>query len=82
MSRGNTVKDAYRTKVWNILPIYIKIVEKLSEKYDTMILKIHDLFQKQLKYNHPYLYCEEPVYPNETDHTLIAHGLYEIIKKE
>ncbi len=82
MSRGNTVKDAYRTKVWNILPIYIKIVEKLSEKYDTIILNTHDLFQKQLKYNHPGLYCEEPVHPNETGHTLIAHGLYEIVKKE
>jgi len=82
MSRRNSVKDAFRTKVWEILPIYIKIIEKLSDKYGTLFLNTHDLFQKQLKYNHPDLYCGEPVHPNSTGHMLIAQGLYEIIKKE
>jgi lysophospholipase L1-like esterase len=81
MSRRNSVKDAYRTKVWELLPTYISIVEKLSQKHETLFLNTHDLFQEQLKYNHPDLYCGEPVHPNQTGHMLIAQGLYDTIKR-
>lgn len=81
MSRGNAVKDAYRTKVWNLLPTYIKIIEDLSEKHDALFLNTHELFQEQLKYKHPDVYCGEPVHPNETGHQLIAQGLYKTIER-
>jgi lysophospholipase L1-like esterase len=81
MSRGHSTQNAYRTKLWDLLPTYIGTVKKMSEKYDTMYMDTQELFQYQLKYNHPSVYGVEPVHPNSTGNMLIAQGLYDIIKK-
>lgn len=76
MSRRNAVANAYRTKLWKLLPTYIDIVQQLSRKYDTMFLNVHELFQKQLVHKHPDVFCQEPVHPNSTGHLLIARAIY------
>ena len=73
--------DNYRTKVLNIIPEYIDVVHRLSEKYQTHLVKMHDVFQNQLKYQHPDRYCDEPVHPNSAGHLLIAEAVYIISSK-
>ncbi|MFC1564783.1 SGNH/GDSL hydrolase family protein [candidate division KSB1 bacterium] len=62
--------------VLKLLPDYIKAVHILSEKYDTMLVKTHDLFLRRLKFQVPDIYCPEPVHPNSKGHFLIAEAVY------
>ncbi len=78
MSNDNH-KGSYRNKVLNILPEYIKIVEDLSVKYNTKLLNTHNLFMEQFKYQHPDIYCLEPIHPNSAGHFLIAENIYKAL---
>ncbi len=62
-----------------MLPKYISIIEKMSAKYDTLLLNLHDVFQEQLKYRPPSAFCPEPVHPNHTGHLVIANALMEFL---
>ncbi len=65
-----------RSRILGLLPGYLDAVEELSAKHGTLLVKTHELFQKQLDFRHPDCFCPEPVHPNMTGHVLIAEWLY------
>ena len=71
MSR-DTSGQTFQSEVLEILPEYLKTVHKMSEKYETKLVRTHDMFQRQLEYRAPNTYCQEPVHPNLLGHLLIA----------
>ncbi len=71
-------RDSFRRSVLEVLPRYLKIVERLSRQYKTRLLKTHDMYQKLLKYYEPDTFCNEPVHPNLTGHVAIASAVYDI----
>ncbi len=81
MSLDN-IEGSYRNKVRNILPEYVNIVKDLSEKYNTKLLNMQEIFEEQLKYQHPDIYCIEPVHPNSAGHFLIAESVYKKLSNE
>jgi lysophospholipase L1-like esterase len=76
---NDSFEDTFRTKILTSLTAYITVVHKLSEKYKTVHVKTHELFQNQLKYQHPDKYCDEPVHPNSAGHFLIAEAIYHVL---
>ena len=51
----------------------------MSEKYFALHVKTNEIFQNQLKYQHPDTYCDEPVHPNSAGHFLIAEAVYKTL---
>ncbi|MCX5642633.1 MAG: SGNH/GDSL hydrolase family protein [Candidatus Omnitrophica bacterium] len=70
---------SYRSWVLKIIPDYIKVVRRLSGEFDALLIKTHDIFQKQLKYRPADTFCPEPIHPNATGHLIIAHELLKAI---
>jgi len=60
---------------------YRKAVVDLSRKYNTLLVKLQDIFDRQLKYRDSETFCPEPVHPNQTGHLLIANAIFNILKK-
>ena len=71
MSR-DTSGMTFQSQVLDIFPRYLGTVHKMSEKYGTKLVRTHDMFQHQLQYRDPSVFCQEPVHPNITGHLLIA----------
>ena len=67
--------DTFRSRVLELIQQYIETVEKMSEIYETRLLRLHDVFQEQLKYRDSETFCPEPVHPNRTGHLVIAQAL-------
>ena len=67
--------DAFQAQVLDLLPRYIEVVERMSEKYGTRLLRLHDIFQDQLRHRGAEAFCPEPVHPNHAGHTVIAQAL-------
>ena len=65
-----------RADVLRRLPAYIAAVKDLGVEFETRVLDTQELFMKQLKYQHPDVYCQEPVHPNSVGHMLIAEAVY------
>ena len=80
MSRDD-VADSYRAKVVRTLPKYIATVHRMSAKYKTLLVRTHELFQKQLKHHTLAAFGLEPVHPNSAGHLLIAEAVYEALCK-
>lgn len=74
-------KMSVRRKVLDMLPDYIAVLRKMSRKYNTSLIKTHDLFAKMLKYHEPDRFCLEPVHPNLTGHLLIADAVYAALSR-
>lgn len=72
---------SFRSQVLDLIPEYIKTVEKMSRKYKTKLVKLHDIFQDQLKYRDADTFCPEPVHPNRTGHLIIAQALLDNLSK-
>lgn len=72
---GTTLRSA----VLDLLPEYIGVVERMSEKYSTPLVRLHDMFQEQLKYRDADTFCPEPVHPNRTGHLLMAEEVYKVL---
>ena len=68
----DTSGSTFQSQVLDILPGYLETVRKMSEKYGTKLVKTHDMFQRQLEYRDPTIFCQEPVHPNLKGHLLIA----------
>lgn len=64
-----------RSRVLELLPDYIAVVEKMSEKYAARLVNLHDLFQRHLEHRDADTFCPEPVHPNHTGHLVIAEAL-------
>ncbi|MFA5688499.1 MAG: SGNH/GDSL hydrolase family protein [Kiritimatiellales bacterium] len=75
MSRDKT-SDSFRARILRALPAYIDTVHQLSRKYQTRLVKTHELFQKQLKYHKLEVFSSEPIHPNSAGHLLIAEAVY------
>ena len=73
--------NSLRKNILDVLPQYIRIIRKMSEKYNTRLIKTHDIFQKLLKYHEPDLFCPEPIHPNLTGHVVIAEAVYSALSK-
>mgnify|MGYP001057915414 CR=1 FL=1 len=71
--------NSFESKVLNILPKYIDTVHKMSEKYDAILVKTHEMFQKQLQFRDASTFCPEPVHPNATGHLLIAVEVFKAL---
>ena len=71
--------DAYMDQMLELLPRYIETVEMLSEKYDTRLVRLHEIFQRQLEFRDPDQFCPEPVHPNRAGHMVIAAALMEVM---
>ncbi len=74
-----TSSNSFRSEVLKLMPEYLKIVNELSEKYQALHLKTHEIFQRQLRFQEPDTFCLEPVHPNLTGHLLIAESLYDVL---
>ena len=72
---------AFRKAVLQLLPKYLRVVEKMSRKYKTKLVKTHELFQKHLKYRNVDVFCNEPVHPNSFGHLIIAKELFKVLSK-
>jgi lysophospholipase L1-like esterase len=65
--------QGWRGRVMATLPDYIAATEKLAGEFDALLVRTHEMFQRQLKLHVADEYCAEPVHPNATGHLLIAH---------
>lgn len=77
----DTSGQTFRSHVMELIPEYIAVVEKMSEKYGTKLVRLHDLFQEHLKYRDSETFCPEPVHPNRTGHLVIAQALLDVLHK-
>ena len=59
---------------------YCGIVQEMSEKFDTSLIRLQDIFQEQLKYRESETFCNEPVHPNLTGHIIIANSILKTIE--
>ena len=73
----DTTRDTFRRKVLDFLPEYIAVVEKMSERHDTALIHLHDIFQAHLKHRDAETFCPEPVHPNRAGHMVIAKALFD-----
>ena len=68
--------NLWRKKVLDLLPTYIRIVHKMSRKYDTRLIQTHSIYQRLLKHRDADTFCAEPVHPNQVGHAVIAEAVY------
>ena len=65
--------DGWRGRVMEGLPPYIEAVERMADRYDAALVRMHEVFQQHLRRRRPDEFGDEPVHPNATGHLLIAH---------
>ncbi len=75
----DTSGQTFRSSVLELLPQYIEAVSRMSDKYDTLMVPLHDVFQEQLAHRDADTFCPEPVHPNHAGHTIIAENLLEVL---
>ncbi|MCM8825209.1 MAG: SGNH/GDSL hydrolase family protein [Candidatus Omnitrophica bacterium] len=69
--------NSWRKMVLEELKTYTEVVRKMAKKFNTGIIKLQEIFQKQLRYNDSETFCPEPVHPNTTGHIIIASHLFD-----
>ena len=74
-----TAADSFRRQVLDLIPSYIDVVERMSVKFDTRLVRLHDVFREQLTYRDSETFCPEPVHPNGAGHLVIAHALFDAL---
>ncbi|MBI2501794.1 MAG: SGNH/GDSL hydrolase family protein [Candidatus Latescibacteria bacterium] len=72
--------QTFRSQVLDLIPRYLDTVEKMSVQYGTRLVRLHERFQEQLKYQDADTFCPEPVHPNHTGHLVIAQALLEALE--
>ena len=76
---STSLDDEIEGAALGLMPEYIDIVETMSARYGTLFLNLHDVFQLQLRYRPPSVFCPEPVHPNHTGHVVIANALMDFL---
>ena len=76
----DTEGETFRSQVLDLIPRYIDTVEKMSEKYGTGLVRLHDVYQTHLKYRDSETFCPEPVHPNHAGHLVIAQALFDALQ--
>ena len=74
-----TAADSFRRQVLDLIPEYIEVVERMSARFGTRIVRLHDVFREQLTYRDSDTFCPEPVHPNGAGHLVIAHALFDAL---
>ena len=77
----DTTRDTFRRKVLDFIPEYISIVEKMSERHGTDLVRLHEVFQEHLKHRDAETFCPEPVHPNRTGHLVIAKAMFDSLSE-
>ncbi|HUT34697.1 MAG TPA: SGNH/GDSL hydrolase family protein [Planctomycetota bacterium] len=62
-------------RVLAMLPGYLEVVHDLAKAFDARLVRLHEMFARQLQYRPFTTFCGEPVHPNRTGHLLIAWEL-------
>jgi lysophospholipase L1-like esterase len=70
----NPQAGSVQEEILKVLPEYIAVVHEMAEKFQTLHIPLHDIFQQQLLYRPAETFCPEPVHPNPAGHTVIAHA--------
>jgi len=65
--------------VRRLLPGYISVVHELAERFGARLVRIQEMFERQLRHRPFTAFCGEPVHPNRTGHVLIADELFETL---
>jgi len=73
--------NSFRHSVLNVLPAYVKVVDRMVRKYRARHVKTHAMFQKLLKHYEVDTFCGEPVHPNLTGHLAIAEEVYKVLSR-
>lgn len=71
--------NSFRSEVLDLLPSYIDTVEQMADRYDTLLVNLHEIFQEQLEYRDADTFCPEPVHPNHTGHMVMAQALMDAV---
>ena len=71
--------QTFRSQVLELLPRYIEVVERLAERFDARLVRLQDVFQRQLQYRDADTFCPEPVHPNQAGHLVIAQALMDAL---
>ena len=74
--------DYWRGMILRELEDYRKVVKEMSRKYNTYYLKMHQIFQQQLKFREPEVFSSDSVHPNSTGHLVIANALFNLLIKK
>ena len=67
----------FESEVLSLITRYIETARKMSERYGTRLVDLHEVFQRQLEYREPDVFCPEPVHPNRAGHMVIANAVVE-----
>ena len=78
ISRDRT-GQTIRSRVLELLPQYLDIVYRMCERYDTRLVRTHDIFQRHLQYRDADTFCPEPVHPYHAGHLVIAEAVIEAL---
>ena len=73
----DTDSGSLRSRVLQMLPGYLQVVDKLSQEFRTLHVRTHERFVEHLKFRPADVFCPEPVHPYLSGHTVIALGLLE-----
>ena len=76
---STSIDDEVEGAALGLMPEYVEIVETMSARHGTLLLNLHDVFQQQLRYRPPSVFCPEPVHPNHTGHVVIANALMDFL---
>ncbi|WP_291764864.1 SGNH/GDSL hydrolase family protein [Caldivirga sp. UBA161] len=76
VSKANDL-DTFRRKVLQLVPEYVKRVEKLSAEYSALFINLHEEFQARLSYIEPEALAPDAVHPTRKGHMLIALRIYD-----
>jgi lysophospholipase L1-like esterase len=76
----DTDSGGQRSKVLEMLPSYIEVVEKMAAKYSARYVPTHDIFQKHLEIREPDDFCAEPVHPARAGHLVIAEAIMDVLE--
>lgn len=72
---------SFRSTVLEIIPRYVDVVRRMSEKYGTRYVDLHALFQRHLEHREADAFCPEPVHPNHGGHLVIAGSVMDALER-
>jgi lysophospholipase L1-like esterase len=75
-----TIRDSFRRKILETIPLYIEKVEKLSKEFSAIYINLHEKFQKLLNYRPPQIYAPDAVHPTFLGHLIIAKTILETLE--
>jgi lysophospholipase L1-like esterase len=75
----DTEGNSFRARVLELIPEYLSVVHDMADRYGARLVRTHEVFQRQLVYREPDVFCPEPVHPHRSGHLIIAHALLQAL---